>query len=152
MHVINEPSIKLNSWVYLQGTITYNFELLSNVQDKNVTLMFLPSGLSVPETANYTYSFLTFPIQPSNNVKAYYYPPEDCSTLDIAQKAVTVMEYATYATMIVSILPCKIVGLEMIGVLQLSFFTVGSVDTPNLMMRPLLALKSVNGFNLDLGS
>lgn len=40
----------------------------------------------------------------------------------------------------------------MIGVLQLSFFSLGSVDIPNIAMTPLLSLKAVNGYKLELGS
>jgi hypothetical protein len=54
--------------------------------------------------------------------------------------------------MIVSALPCKIVGLELFGVLQLAFFSVGSLDSVNVLMAPMKALSMSNGLNIDLDS
>ena len=48
-------------------------------------------------------------------------------------------------------LPCKIIGLELFGVLQLAFISLGSLDNINLMQSPLKRLKATNGLNLDLG-
>lgn len=49
-----------------------------------------------------------------------------------------------------SMLPCKIVGLELIGVLQLAFFAMGSIDSVNIMLTPLLGMKGVNGLNIGM--
>lgn len=53
--------------------------------------------------------------------------------------------------MLLSALPCKIVGLELFGVLQLAFISLGSLDNINLMQSPLKRLKATNGLNLDIG-
>ena len=50
-----------------------------------------------------------------------------------------------------SILPCKIIGLELFGVLQLGFLSLGSLDNVNLMQQPMKKLKGVNGLNIDIG-
>lgn len=60
------------------------------------------------------------------------------------------VEYASYAALIVSALPAKIVGLELFGVLQLAFFSVGNMDNVNTLMAPMMGMKGVNGLNLDL--
>lgn len=52
--------------------------------------------------------------------------------------------------LLLSALPAKIVGLELFGVLQLSFFTLGSQDSVNAMMASMLGMKGVNGLNLNL--
>jgi hypothetical protein len=54
--------------------------------------------------------------------------------------------------MLLSALPCKIVGLELTGVLQLAFFSLGSLDSVNVMMAPMLDMGGINGLTLDLGS
>ena len=64
---------------------------------------------------------------------------------------VSVIEYSSYGVLILSALPCKIVGLELFGVLQLAFISLGSIDNINLMQSPLAKIKGVNGLNLDIG-
>ncbi len=54
--------------------------------------------------------------------------------------------YTSYGVLALTAIPCKIVGLELFGVLQLAFFALGSQDGINLMLTPLLALKESNGY------
>jgi len=61
------------------------------------------------------------------------------------------VQYTSYGVLFLSMLPCKIVGLELFGVLQLAFISLGSLDNINLMQSPLKKLKSTNGLNLDIG-
>ena len=42
-------------------------------------------------------------------------------------------------------------GLELFGVLQLAFLSLGTLDNINLMQSPLKQLKGVNGLNLNIG-
>ena len=58
----------------------------------------------------------------------------------------------SYAILIVSILSCKIVGLELFGVLQLSYFTLSSHSFLNVYLAPLTKFKTFNGLNLDITS
>lgn len=46
-----------------------------------------------------------------------------------------------------SLLSCKIIGLELFGVLQLSFFDLSNYDSLNIFLEPLSEFKSFNGFN-----
>ena len=62
------------------------------------------------------------------------------------------VEYASYATLIASALPCKIVGLELFGVLQLAHINVGNMDQVNTMMIPLMGMKGVHGFAFNVGN
>jgi hypothetical protein len=64
---------------------------------------------------------------------------------------VSFVEKSSYALLILSVLPCKIVGLELFGVLQLSFLSLGSMDDINLMLAPLKSMRGVNGLNLNVG-
>lgn len=63
------------------------------------------------------------------------------------------IQYASYGVLALSALPCKIVGLQLFGVLQLAFFSSGSMNNVNVLMAPLLSLKIVNGLNnVNMGS
>lgn len=59
-----------------------------------------------------------------------------------------VMQVFSYFILIISIISCKIVGLELFGVLQLSYFTLGSHDFINIYLSPLANFKTLNGLNI----
>lgn len=46
----------------------------------------------------------------------------------------------------------KIIGLELMGVLQISFLILADLKLVNPLLAPLLTMKSLNGFNIALGS
>ena len=58
----------------------------------------------------------------------------------------------SYFTFFLSIFTNKIVGLEMMGVLQISFFVLADFDFLHPLMASLIYLKYVNGYNLKLVS
>lgn len=55
-----------------------------------------------------------------------------------------------YTALFGSVLSCKIVGLELFGVLQLSYFTLADHTFFNSYLAPLASFKSLNGINLNL--
>ena len=61
-------------------------------------------------------------------------------------------EIISYVILIISILSCKIVGLELFGVLQLSYFTLSSHSFLNVYLAPLTKFRTFNGLNLGLTS
>ena len=48
------------------------------------------------------------------------------------------------------ILSCKIIGLEMFGILQLAYFDLAHHDFFSMVLSPLSKFKSFNGINLSL--
>ena len=61
-----------------------------------------------------------------------------------------VYQIASYATLLFSLLSCKIVGLELFGVMQLAYFSLSSHDFINIYLGPLKNMKLSNGLNLGL--
>lgn len=53
----------------------------------------------------------------------------------------------SYATLILTMLPGKIIGLELFGVLQLAYFSIGSIDSVNVLLSPLMNMKGLNGYS-----
>jgi hypothetical protein len=93
---------------------------------------------------------LIFDIIPNNNQLAYFYSNDICDSQESVNDTVKAITYTSYAVMLVSALPCKIVGLELFGVLQLAFFSVGNIDSLNVLMAPMKSLGITNGLNIDL--
>ena len=56
----------------------------------------------------------------------------------------------SYAILFSSLLSCKIVGLELFGVLQLSYFSLGNHDFLHVHLAPLASFKSFNGLNVEV--
>jgi hypothetical protein len=53
-----------------------------------------------------------------------------------------------YAVMLLSLISCKIVGLELFGVLQLAYFSLSSYDFMSIYLNPLTQFRMFNGLNL----
>ena len=62
------------------------------------------------------------------------------------------VEAISYATLFASLLSCKIVGLELFGVLQLAYFDLAEHDFLNVYLAPLVSFRSTNGYNKKVNS
>ena len=71
-----------------------------------------------------------------------------CETV---QKILEVVQIMSYVMLFLGIVPsCKIVGLEMFGILQLAYFDLAHNDFFNIAISPLAKFKSFNGINLSI--
>lgn len=59
------------------------------------------------------------------------------------------MTVFSYVGMIVSLICGRIIGLELFGVLQLSFFALADDEFVHLYLQPLLAWRYMNGYNIQ---
>ena len=136
---------------YRNGVVTYTFTYTSTLNNENVTFYFAPASLGINETS--TVPVITVPAQitSDNNIAVIYYEASVCEAKANMKGLTDAVEYASYGTLALSAFPCKIVGLELFGVLQLAFINVGNLDNVNTMMTPLAGLKGVHGFKADLG-
>lgn len=75
MMVSNHSELKIVDWVYSEGEVRYSFEIFASLQNKSVTLMFLPANLGISETVGYLFEIHSYTIAPTNNYPAYYYSP-----------------------------------------------------------------------------
>ena len=132
-------------------TLTYIFSFNTTVQGLVVNFTFDPSTLGIPQTGSYPTTNISFTIKPTNNILAIHYDNNVCDSKKAMQKVTDAIEYASYATLLLSALPCKIVGLELFGVIQLTFLSLGSMDNVNILMSPMMGMKGVNGFSFNLG-
>lgn len=60
------------------------------------------------------------------------------------------VQYTSYVALLASVFTCKIIGLELFGVLQLAYFSLAEHSFLNIYLAPLLKLSSFNGFNVGL--
>lgn len=94
---------------------------------------------------------VTFQIGESiNSVALRHLNADVCHNKDVVNTYVDAVEYASYGVLILSALPAKIVGLELFGVLQLCFLSLGSIDHLNPLQASLTKLSSTNGLSLTI--
>jgi cysteine-rich repeat protein len=144
-------STKLTAITRSADTVAYTYTFTKTLQNIPVQFILDPTALMIPQTNGYPPITLTFNVVPTNNVLALYYEESVCKSASTMKKLAAVLEYGSYATMALSALPCKIVGLELTGVIQLSFFSMASMDNVNIMMSPMMGMKGINGFAIGMG-
>ena len=84
-------------------------------------------------------------------VPPMYYTEEECQSGENAERFLKAVEVLSYFILFSCLLNCKIVGLELFGVLQLAFIDLAAYDFININLSPLLDFKSFNGVNVLLG-
>ena len=79
-----------------------------------------------------------------------YYSKEECDGSLFFSDLFYAIQIASYVILLLSLLSSqgKIIGLELFGVLQLSFASMINNNSVNIYLYPLLEYKSFNGYNL----
>lgn len=139
----NIPNAQI-SFVYSNGQLKVTVQYNESIQSKNVSI-----ELSPPTIYNNTFdmkvSSSKFTISPSN-AEAYYYP-------DSVYTENTATDYVLLVSTIAGLVLCgailrKLIGLELMAMLQMSFFTLSLCNT----LHPIFTLWGqrgyiTNGFN-----
>jgi hypothetical protein len=73
-----------------------------------------------------------------------------CNLKKFYEKSYKAIEIASYITLFLTLLPGKIIGLELMGVLQLAYFSLGSIDSVNILLSPLMNMNGLNGYSRPL--
>lgn len=77
----------------------------------------------------------------------FHFSESECATNAQISNLMDVTEILSYLIMVISLISCKIVGLELFGVLQLSYFSLMNHDFLVLYLSPLSNFRSLNGYN-----
>lgn len=144
-------SYKPDSAVYTPGLVAFKFTLLGDCVGNRVGFLFTPSTLGVAETAKVPLYpiYLTIPTS-INSVPVIFQSEETCAKKAAVTAFSGAVEYVSYGVMLASAIPCKVVGLELMGVLQLSFISLGNIDHLNPLLSSLTQFSGANGLKLDM--
>ena len=100
-----------------------------------------------------SYSSAEFNISYEPMVSPAYYSTEQCETVNSIEIILEVAQIMSYVMLFLGlILSCKIVGLELFGILQLAYFDLSHHDFFNIILSPLAKFKSFNGINISFSS
>ena len=146
--VPNLPLINPVFTLSSDGLLEVTYDYTQNIEGANLTLSLNPSALNSslywavpPSSINSTR--ITSP----NNAPLTYY---DQATYDKSQIFTQVFEWAeilSYVVLAAGLLCDKVIGVELFGVWQTVFFSLGNIDKVQPLLYPILDLKTVNGIN-----
>ena len=91
-------------------------------------------------------------VQSNNNLPFMFYTEEELQQQEEASQSAKGLEIATFVIFFLSLIPAKILGLELIGVFQLAYFSLAQQENVNALLEPFMTMKAVNGFNPTLFS
>ncbi len=72
--------------------------------------------------------------QANNNLPFMFYTDEELSKQEEVADSANALEIITYAIFFLSMIPCKIIGLELIGVMQLAYFSLAQQENINVLL------------------
>jgi hypothetical protein len=78
--------------------------------------------------------------------------PKVCSGVKSTEQLLEAQAGIGYLGLLLSLFSCKIIGLEMFGVLQLSYFSLSNYDYVPPALMGVLQRKEVNGLNIQTNS
>jgi len=85
-----------------------------------------------------------------NSVSLRHHQDDVCETKEIINTYLDTVEYASLGVLVISSIPAKIVGLELFGVIQLTFLSLGNMDHLNPLHSSFVKLGFSNGYKFQL--
>ena len=92
----------------------------------------------------------TFKVNYPSLLAPVHYSEEECSVLESVEAYMTAVEVLSYAMLLFSLPSCKIVGLEMFGLLQLLYIDLATQTFLTLYSFPLTKFGLFNGLSISL--
>ncbi len=86
----------------------------------------------------------------SNNLPFVFYDEEEIQKQEVTSNSVQALEIITFVIFFISLIPAKIIGLELTGVLQLAYFSLAQEKNINALLEPFMTMNEINGFNPNL--
>ncbi len=129
------------------GTVLLSFYYGEDIHDEAINVQITPanSGLtSLSRTTPSTHSFL---VKPDDNESAKYYDASVYRMANIISLLCTIISAISLTFFILGLISGKMIGVEMMAVIQISFFGLMSLTEMNPCFAALSSLKFVNGYN-----
>lgn len=129
------------------GTYTLRINYNGDIQGKPINLIVNPALSNFTLFSKMNDSSLKMIINPVNNQGAYFYDDSTYSLADMISKVSTGVSGLSLAVFMASIISGKMVGVEMMAVLQVTFFSLITLSQMNPCYAALSSLWLVNGYN-----
>lgn len=114
--------------------VTYDYNASVHGKKGNIIFEIVFSQAKAPSCVIRALKNITIMAQANNNLPFMFYTDEELQKQDDVAESVNALEIITYAILFLSMIPCKIIGLELIGVLQLAYFSLAQQDNINMFL------------------
>ena len=128
-----------------EGQLVIDVEYDENIQEENLEVAF--DGSAYPNLARAIPYQTNFQIIPDDNDAAYYYDEETYKLADSIATFATVVGVLALVMFLLGMISGKMIGTEMMAVIQVSFVSLMTLQEVNPCFRALASLWIVNGYN-----
>ena len=143
---IYHPNITLTEVAFSEGKFTVLADNTGDITGGYFHLVLDPSLFDF--LANVSQN--TFKVDYASLLAPVYYSEEECSVLGSIEAYMTAVSIISYGMLLFSLLSCKIVGLEMFGLLQLLYIDLSTQTFLTLYSFPLTKFGLFNGLSVSL--
>ncbi len=149
MTVIGVPLFNESRAILANQVIEVTYDFNKTIHGKQGSVIFELKILqsTVPSCVVRAEKSLDILVQSNNNLPFMFYTEEELQQQEEASQSVKGLEIATFVIFFLSLIPAKITGLELIGVLQLAYFSLAQQQNVNALLEPFMSMKEINGFN-----
>lgn len=141
------PSIASYQIVRVPDGFVINILYTADIQNQNVNIVIDPSKTGIKQLSRLSSITLNTVIKPDNNASAYYYDPTVYKLASVIGLFATAISIAALVVYFIAILGYKMVGIQMMAVLQISFLSLMLISDVNPCFQALANLWLVNGYN-----
>ena len=136
-------TVKMNS----DGTVSLIANYNSTIQNMNITVQLDPAQSGKTELSRYPPVSKQFEMIPTDNELAVFYDGSVYQIATITNILAYAISCAALFLFIIGIFADKLVGVEMMAVVQISHLSLITLDNLNPVFKALANIWFVNGFN-----
>lgn len=128
-------------------TITLNIDYKEDIQNKMIKIFIKPALSNDVKLSKTIDASANLVINPKNNQGAYFYDNYVYSFSGLISKMCIAISVLSLIVFLASIINSKIIGIEMMAVLQIIFFSLMTISQMNPCFAALSSLWLVNSYN-----
>lgn len=129
------------------GTVNITIEYAADIQNQPIDIRIDPSKANIPALSRAAPTTTNLIVTPDDNEGAYFYDNSTYKMAGIISTLCTAISAMAGLFFLVGLISGKMVGVEMMAVVQISFFSLVTLSQLNPCFAALSSLKLVNGYN-----
>jgi hypothetical protein len=129
------------------GTVSIVVDYAGDIQDQPISITVDPSRTNLLMFSRTDPTTTNLVVTPDDNEGAYFYDDKVYAMQGAVEKLATAIAFMSLAFFVVGIISGKMVGIEMMAVVQISFFSLVTLSQLNPCFAALSRLQFANGYN-----
>jgi hypothetical protein len=129
------------------GTVSVTVDYAGDLQGQTISVQIDPTRAGLSALSRSSPSTYAVVVNPDNNQAASFYDDSTYKTANIISTVSTAISAAALVFCVLGLISGKMIGVEMMAVIQISFFSLVSLSQLNPCFAALSSLKLVNGYN-----